>query len=123
MATSIGANTTTHSGQLTSLPSLRPNHVLPPFRCHNLTLAELSLVNEPSEVVATLVTTVEIMERVVTEVVVGGRGVALHARNTCSQSLSRINTFMTHILQLANAHQDGLQVELILNAHTLQERM
>lgn len=48
----------------------------------NLTLAELSLVDEPSEVEPTLVTAMQIMEGVVAEVVVGGRGGALNAPNT-----------------------------------------
>lgn len=84
-----------------------------------LTLAELSLVDEPSEVASTLVTAVQIVERVVAEIVVGGRGGALHTPNTWAQLLSRENTVMTHVLELVNAHQDGLLMELILNAHIL----
>lgn len=78
--------------------------LLPPLRCHNLTLAELSLVDEPSEVLAALVAVVEIMKGVVAEFVVGGRGVAFPGLNTGRQSLPGVNAFVAHALQLANAH-------------------
>lgn len=79
-------------------------------------LTELSLVNKASEVESTLVTAVEVVERVVAEVVVGGRGAAFHTPDA-RDLVPGQDGFMAPILELVDAHQDGLLVELVLDAH------
>lgn len=77
-------------------------------------------MDEASQKASTLVTPMEVMEGVVPQVMVRGRGVAVTTSDSrwCA-AVPYAETVRTLILQLVDAHQNGLLVEFVLDTHSL----